>query len=71
MNKNNTLQTAIDLRKEGWRARSGDSDEAHRKTSEAVALFRQIGDRQELIRALKSLGHVEMDLSKWEEAGAL
>lgn len=46
----------------------GDTNESERLFSEALALYRSLGDRLGAARSLMALGHVEADRGEWEQA---
>ena len=72
MTKDNMPETAIELMERGWSARrEGKYAEAHRDVVEAISLLRQTGAHADLVKALGRLGHIEMDLDRWDEARAV
>jgi tetratricopeptide (TPR) repeat protein len=62
-------EQALKLMIEANRSRLEDRpDDAHRDYTAAIALCRQSGARQELVRALKGLGQIERDLDRGDAA---
>ncbi len=69
MNEDNRLNKAIELMQRGWCARrEGKYADARRDVVEAISLLRQTDSHGDLVNALGKLGHIEMDLDRWNEA---
>ena len=64
----NKPDEGIELIERGWCARAESKyAEAHRDMIKTIAIFRQAGTHGDLVAALGRLGHIEMDLDRWDE----